>query len=82
MSRSHTAYTAPCSTVLLFGGSCGSCLALRAEEDVTEEERDTPPCRWPLTPNDMKVKQIEKKKAQRTEKQEGRLKMRHKKSRK
>lgn len=38
----------PCSAVLLLGGSCGSCLTLRAEEEVTEEERDAPPWRWPL----------------------------------
>ena len=43
------------------GGSCGSCLTLRAE-DVTEEERDEPPWRWPLTQNKMIVKQTDKKK--------------------
>lgn len=47
----------PCSTVLLLGGSCGSCLTLRAE-DVTEEERDAPPWRWPLTQNNVIVKQV------------------------
>lgn len=43
----------PCSTVLLLGGSCGSCLTLRVDEDVTEEERDPPLWRCPLTQNNM-----------------------------
>lgn len=49
----------PCSTVLLLGGSCGSCLTLRAVEDVTEEERDKPPWRWPLKQSNTRVRQPE-----------------------
>lgn len=52
---------------MLLGGSCGSCLTLRAEEDVTEEERDAPPWRWPLTHGNMIVKQTEKKTDRRKE---------------
>lgn len=62
VSFTHQRTYIPCSTVLLLGGSCGSCLTLRAEEDVTEEERDEPPWRWPLTQNKMIVKQTDKKK--------------------
>lgn len=48
--RAQSSVGPPCSTVLLLGGSCGSCRTLRAAaEDVTEEDRDEPPCRWPLT---------------------------------
>lgn len=34
-------------------------------EDVTEEERDEPPWRWPLKQNNMIMKQTEKKKTNR-----------------
>lgn len=54
-SPTHT----PCSTVLLLGGSCGSCRTLRAVEDVTEEERDEPPWRWPLKQSNTRVRQTE-----------------------
>lgn len=63
----YTTYTVPCSTVLLLGGSCGSCLTLRADEDVTEEVTDIPPWRWPLTQNNMKVKADRKEKGERIE---------------
>lgn len=46
----------PCSTVLLWGGSWGSWRTLRAAEDVTEEEREEPPWRWPLTERNTKEK--------------------------
>lgn len=76
MAVSICVYNIPCSTVLLLGGSCGSCLTLRAEEDVTEEERDEPPWRWPLTQNNMVVKETEKKSSQREGEMESGLKER------
>lgn len=45
------------------GGSRGSCLALRAEEDVTEEERGVPSWRWPLAQDNMTVKKNRRKPA-------------------
>lgn len=45
----------PCSTVLVWGGSWGSCLTLRADEDAA-----APPCRRPLTQTDVTVKQTER----------------------
>lgn len=59
----------PCSTVLLWGGSWGSWRTLRAAEDVTEEEREEPPWRWPL------IERNTKEKPKKSQKEENKVKM-------